>query len=209
MRRPSTRSGCGFPSLASSRQSRLPIILASGSPQRRAILTDLGVRFDVVVPDVKEVRDGSPEEVVVANALAKARRSAEQAAENQYVLGADTDVFAGDRLFGKPRDEAEARSFLEALSGRSHEVFTGLALVCGSSAETGVARTSVRFHRLDAARIERYLATGEWRGRAGAYAVQGHGSELVAAVDGDYWNVVGLPTSLLADMAPWLLPGSK
>jgi septum formation protein len=192
-----------------SRQSRLPIILASRSPQRRAILTDLGVRFDVVLPDVDEVRDGLPEEVVVANALAKARKAAEQAAAGQHVLGADTEVFAGVRVFGKPRDEDEARRFLEALSGRTHEVFTGLALVCGSSAETGVARTAVTFHGLDAARIERYLATGEWRGRAGAYAVQGHGAGLVAAVDGDYWNVVGLPTSLLAGMAPWLLPGPE
>jgi septum formation protein len=160
-----------------------------------------------VHPDVDEVREGSPDEVVVANALAKARKAAEQAADDQYVLGADTDVFANGHLFGKARDEGEARRFLEALSGRTHEVFTGLALVCGSAAETGVTRTAVTFHSLDAARIELYVATGEWRGRAGAYAVQGHGSELVAAVDGDYWNVVGLPTSLLAEMAPWLLPG--
>jgi septum formation protein len=188
-----------------SRQSRLPIILASRSPQRRAILAELGVRFDIVVPDVEEVRDGSPADVVVANALAKARKAAGQATENQYVLGADTDVFAHGRLFGKPRDEDEARRFLDALSGRTHQVFTGLALVRGAETTTGVEHTAVTFHPLDAGQIERYLATGEWRGRAGAYAVQGHGADLVASVDGDYWNVVGLPTSLLARMAPWLL----
>jgi septum formation protein len=183
---------------------RAGIVLASASPQRRAILTDLGVRFDVVPTDVEEERAGAPTEVVIRNALAKAYAAQEQVGPERPVLGADTEVFLDRRVFGKPGDEAEARRFLELLSGRTHEVFSGLALVRGGSSETGVCRTAVTFHPLDGTTIDRYVATGEWRGRAGGYAVQGEGERLIAAIEGDYWNVVGLPTSLLLAMAPWL-----
>jgi septum formation protein len=188
---------------------RAALVLASASPQRRAILTDLGVRFDVVPTDVVEERAGAPTEVVVRNALAKAHAVQQQVGPRRPVLGADTEVFLEGRVFGKPGDEAEARRFLEALSGRTHEVFSGLALVQGDSCETGVCRTAVTFHRLDGAAINRYVATGEWRGRAGGYAVQGEGEGLIAAIEGDYWNVVGLPTSLLLSMAPWLRPRAE
>jgi nucleoside triphosphate pyrophosphatase len=165
------------------------------------------VRFDVCATDVEEDVAGDPDDVVVRNALRKARAAREQAGSDALVLGADTEVFLGGRLFGKPRDEDEARAFLKALSGRTHEVFTGLALLEGESSRTGVERTAVTFHGLDAGSIDGYLATGEWRGRAGGYAVQGEGARLIASIEGDYWNVVGLPTSLLLAMAPGLLSG--
>ena len=137
------------------------------------------------------------------NALAKARAAA---TPGRLVLGADTEVFLDGELFGKPADEAQARRFLEALSARTHEVFTGLALLDGDREQTGVERTAVTFRPLNATAIDTYLETGEWRGRAGGYAVQGHGEDLVAAIDGDYWNVVGLPTSLLLALRPDLKP---
>jgi septum formation protein len=179
-------------------------VLASGSPQRRAILTDMGIAFDACATGVEEERTGEPAEVVLRNAVAKARAAREQVGTERPVLGADTEVFLDGRVFGKPGDEAEARAFLKALSGRTHEVFSGLALLEGGSSRTGVERTAVTFHRLAGDAIDRYLATGEWRGRAGGYAVQGEGERLIASIEGDYWNVVGLPTSLLLDMAPWL-----
>jgi septum formation protein len=121
------------------------------------------------------------------------------------VLGADTEVFLDGRMFGKPADEPQARRFLEALSARTHDVFTGLALLQGDSSRSGVERTAVTFRRLESDAIDRYVATGEWRGRAGGYAVQGEGERLIASIDGDYWNVVGLPTSLLLRLAPDLM----
>ena len=184
---------------------RARLVLASASPQRSAILAELGVPFDVCPTDVAEETVGDPEHVVVVNALRKARAARERLGSERPILGADTEVFLDERIFGKPRDEAQARRFLETLAGRTHDVHSGLAVLEADGAEkTGVARSAVTFHPLDAAAIDGYLATGEWRGRAGGYAVQGHGERLVAAIDGDYWNVVGLPTSLLLDMAPWL-----
>lgn len=182
------------------------LVLASASPQRRAILTELGVGFDVCATDVEEETEGDPAEVVVRNALRKACAARSQVSPGRLVLGADTEVFLDGRVFGKPADEAEARRFLEALSGRTHEVFTGLALLDGDAETTGVERSAVTFHRLDADAIDRYLATGEWRGRAGGYAVQGHGEGLVASIEGDYLNVVGLPISLLLRLRPALKP---
>jgi septum formation protein len=158
----------------------------------------------VCATDIAEEAVGDPGHVVVANALRKARAAQERLGAERPILGADTEVYLAGRLFGKPRDEAEARRFLEALAGRTHDVYTGLALLGAGTSQTGVARSAVTFHPLDDAAIDDYVATGEWRGRAGGYAVQGHGERLVAGIDGDYWNVVGLPTSLLLNMAPWL-----
>lgn len=180
------------------------LVLASASPQRRAILTDLGVPFDVCPTDVDEETAGDPEAVVIGNALRKAHAARARVGPERPVLGADTEVFLKGRVFGKPGDEAQARTFLEALSGRTHEVLSGLALLEGPSSKTGCERSAVTFRRLDAAAIDRYVATGEWRGRAGGYAVQGAGERLIAGIDGDYWNVVGLPVSLLFDLAPSL-----
>lgn len=185
---------------------RAPLVLASASPQRRAILADLGVEFEVCPSDVEEETAGEPAELVVRNALAKARAARGRVGRDRLVLGADTEVFLDGRVFGKPADESQARRFLEALSGRTHQVFSGLAVLEGDAEQTGTARTAVTFHALGPDAIDRYLATGEWRGRAGGYAVQGHGEGLVASIDGDYWSVVGLPVSLLFELRPELKP---
>jgi septum formation protein len=183
-----------------SRQSRLPIYLASRSPQRSAILEQLGVPFEVVPADVDEDTAGEPADVVLRNAQRKAR-----AVPGHTVLGVDTEVYLDGRLFGKPPDEQAARAYLERLSGRTHEVFSGLVLIDDGAEHSGTERTEVTFRDLDAALIEWYLASGEWRDRAGGYAVQGRGAALIASIAGDYWNVVGLPVALLLDLAPWLL----
>jgi septum formation protein len=178
----------------------MKLVLASRSPQRRAILEQLGVEFEIRPADVEEEIDGDPADVVVRNALRKAR-----AVAGATVLGVDTEVYLDGRLFGKPTDEAHARTYLEALSGRTHEVFSGVALIRDGEERTGTALTRVTFRALDPATIEWYLRSGEWRDRAGGYAVQGRGAALVAAIDGDYWNVVGLPVALLLELAPGLL----
>ncbi len=188
----------------------MTLILASASPRRRQILTDIGVEFEVVVPAVEERRDGDPADVVVENALRKARAGLDligKAREGALVLGVDTDVAVGGGLLGKPADETGARERLELLSGRAHEVLSGVALIAsGDRAErTALARSTVTFHRLGAVEIDRYLGSGEWRDRAGAYAIQGLGSTLVASLHGDFSNVVGLPLRTLLDLEPGLL----
>jgi septum formation protein len=179
------------------------LVLASRSPQRRAILEQLGIEFRVEVPEVEEVTAGGPREVVVENARRKARsverRLAGEAGSRtcERVLGVDTAVVLDSRIFGKPADRAEAETFLGILSARSHEVHSGLCLRESGEERTGHAVTRVRFRDLDQADVAWYLSTGEWRGRAGAYAIQGKGAALVAEIEGDYWNVVGLPVPLL------------
>lgn len=175
------------------------LTLASGSPQRRSILEQLGVDFRVVVPDVEEVRRGDPRSTVVGNALLKAR-----AVEGEPVLAADTEVVLDGRVFGKPGDAGEAERFLRRLSGRTHEVWGGLALRRAGEELTAHAMTKVRFRRLERPELDWYLRSGEWRERAGAYAIQGRGALLVEAIEGDFWNVVGLPVAELARLAPEL-----
>jgi len=175
------------------------LVLASRSPQRRAILTQLGIPFEVVPADVEEETDGDPADVVTRNALRKAR-----AVGAESVLGVDTEVYLDGRVFGKPSSAAQARAYLGELSGRTHEVYSGMALIHDGTEQTQVARTAVTFRSLDPRLIDWYMASGEWEGRAGGYAVQGRGAALVTSMDGDYWNVVGLPVAVLLDMAPWL-----
>jgi septum formation protein len=186
------------------------LILASASPRRREILTALGIEFEVVVPEVVELRDGEPEAVVIENARRKARAGRELAGDTRRtVLGADTDVALAGRLLGKPGDVGEARERLATLSGRAHEVLTGLVLLGGEAPERSeVARSTVTFRSLDDRTLELYLRSGEWRDRAGAYAIQGLGSILVAGVEGDVSNVIGLPVGLLVELAPELIAGS-
>jgi septum formation protein len=172
------------------------ITLASRSPQRRAILEQLGVKFEVVVPDVEEREDGDPREMVVENALRKAR-----AVEGDLVLGVDTTVVVDGRAYGKPADEDEARETLSLLSGRTHDVWSGIAL----NERTAAACTRVTFRELGKPVLEWYLRSGEWRERAGGYAIQGRGAALVNAIEGDFWNVVGLPVPTLLELAPDLL----
>jgi septum formation protein len=180
------------------------LVLASKSPQRSAILAQLGVEFEVRPADVEERERGEPAEVARENALAKARAVA-SAGGHAPVLGVDTVVALDGRLYGKAADAAQARSFLEALSGRTHEVWSAAALIEGGGERVGESRTAVTFRELDGRLVDWYLGTGEWRERAGAYAVQGHGAALVERVDGDYTNVVGLPVPLLLQLAPDLL----
>jgi septum formation protein len=178
------------------------LILASGSPQRRAILEQLGVAFEVQVPHVEELTHGDPRETVIENA----RRKTRAVSAPDRVLGVDTAVVLGERIFGKPRDADEAAGFLLALSGRSHEVMSGIALrEPGGGERTDVALTRVRMRLLEGPLLAWYLATGEWAGRAGGYAIQARGAALVEAIEGDYTNVVGLPVPALLRLAPDLL----
>ena len=178
------------------------MILASGSPQRKAILEQLGVAFRVEVPELEEVVDGDAHEVVRENALLKAR-----AVRGRTVLGADTAVVLGGQTFGKPADEHAAGRFLRGFSGRTHEVMTGIAVVDRGAERSDVVVTRVRFRELDRGTLDWYLETGEWRDRAGGYAIQGKGAALVEAIEGDYFNVVGLPVAALLRLMPDLLRG--
>jgi septum formation protein len=175
-----------------------PILLASTSPQRRAILEQLGIPFDVVAPRYEEddPSDAEPVDLVREHARGKARSVAEEAGDRP-VLGVDTAVTIEGRVFGKPADATEAAEMLEALSGRTHAVVSGLCLLTPGWEQTTYDVTLVSFRSLTARDIAAYIATGEWEGRAGAYAIQGVGASLVTRIEGDYLNVVGLPGSLL------------
>jgi len=182
------------------------LVLASSSPQRRAILERLGVEFVQRPSGIAELKRGDPAAIARENALRKAR-AARLAGAEESVLGCDTLVALGGVVYGKPLDESDARTTLGALSGVRHEVLSGLALLEGSRELTAVARTAVTFRELSDELIDWYLATGEWRGRAGGYAIQGAGAALVRSVEGDYENVVGLPLATLLDLYPELLNG--
>jgi septum formation protein len=181
------------------------LVLASGSPQRRAILTQIGVRFTVHVTGADELTAGPPEEVVTENAFRKARTAADAVGSQVPVLGVDTIVAVGARIFGKPPDRESARATLRALAGRDHIVMSGLCLIESGRARTAAARTRVRMRPLDAPELEAYLDTEEWRDRAGGYAIQERGALLISEIAGDYLNVVGLPVATLAEMMPGLL----
>jgi septum formation protein len=182
------------------------LLLASRSPQRRAILEQLGVPFEVVVPQYEEGLGGEPVETVQERARGKARSVAYLAGERP-VLGVDTEVVLDGRVFGKPRDAGEAEAMLEALGGRAHEVVSGLCLVTPGWEVVEHDVTRVAFRPLDARDLAAYVGTGEWHGRAGAYAIQGRGAALVERIEGDYLNVVGLPGALLVRLLAECFPG--
>jgi septum formation protein len=181
------------------------LILASGSPQRRAILEQLGIEFEIAVSAAEEVEQGPPEEVALENAYRKARAVAERTSGPAAVLGVDTVVALGRQLYGKPGDRAQAQATLRALSGRRHRVVSGVCLIDGGRERTAAAVTTVAFRTLDERLLGWYLDSGEWRERAGGYAIQGRGAALVAEIEGDYLNVVGLPVATLLDLAPGLI----
>ncbi len=183
------------------------LVLASRSPQRRAILETLGVSFDVRPADVVERTHGDPYEVAAENALRKAQTVGGVAGDGgPVVLGVDTLVALDGRIYGKPPDAAAAAATLRALSGARHTVVSGVALLgAGPAPRCATAATTVRFRALDDATIDWYVAGGEWRERAGGYAIQGRGMALVEAIDGDYANVVGLPVAALLELWPELL----
>ena len=176
------------------------LILASSSPRRRAILEQLGIDFRVVEPHVEERAEGEPRELVVENALLKLR-----AVPGERVLAADSMVVWDGRAHGKPADRAEAERWLRELSGRWHEVMGGLALRENGEERTALAVTRVRFRHLSDADIELYLRSGEWTDRAGGYAIQELGAMLVEEIEGDWFNVVGLPVPALLRLMPALL----
>jgi septum formation protein len=156
---------------------------------------------------VEELTEGPPIEVAVENAYRKAAAVAGDHADRR-VLGCDTLVALGPRLFGKPADETQARATLSALAGRKHLVVSGLCVIDpGAAPRTSIATTEVTFRPLDERLLEWYLASEEWRERAGGYAIQGRGAALVAAVEGDVFNVIGLPVPGLLDLVPDLLVG--
>jgi septum formation protein len=184
------------------------LVLASRSPQRRSILEALGVRFEVRVPVFEEIETGEAEAVAAHNALGKAGAAAR--APDEVVLGVDTVVSLDGRLYGKPADAAAARETLRALSGRTHTVISAIALLgLDESPRSASAATEVSFRTLEADTIDWYVASGEWRERAGGYAIQGAGAALVAAINGDWTNVVGLPVGTLLRLHSALLRGGN
>jgi septum formation protein len=183
---------------------RPKLVLASRSPQRRAILESLGVPFEVRPVDVLEENDGVPVAVASENALRKA--VAARASRDEVVLGVDTLVAIDLDIWGKPPSEDAARDTLRTLGGRTHEVVSGVALVAeDGTVRAATATTRVTFRPLDEPTIEWYLRSREWEERAGGYAIQGRGGALVERIEGDYLNVVGLPVGTLLGLWPDLL----
>ena len=175
-----------------------PLLLASTSPQRRAILEQLHIPFDVVAPNYDEAtpEDADPVQVVLEHARGKAR-SVAGIADDRPVVGVDTAVVLNGRIFRKPENAAEAEQMLEELSGKTHVVVSGLCLLTPGWEDVEHEATRVTFRELAPRELGTYVATGEWEGRAGAYAIQGRGASLVRCIEGDYLNVVGLPVALL------------
>ena len=186
-----------------------PLVLASTSPQRRAILEQLRIPFDVLPPDYAEDDPAGlePVELVKAHALGKAGSVAGVAGERP-VLGVDTAVVVDGLVYGKPSGAGEAEQMLEALSGRTHEVISGLCLLTHAWEELEAETTRVTVRALTPRDIAAYVGAGEWEGRAGAYAIQGLGASLVERVEGDYLNVVGLPGGLLIRLLSKCFPGT-
>jgi septum formation protein len=186
--------------LTEARATHPRIILASGSPRRRELLAAAGLSVEVDPADADEsVHAGEApaayvERVAIAKAAIGAGRHPDAA-----VLGGDTTVVVDGHIFGKPEDDSDARQMLERLSGRPHEVLTGVALAWRGAMRARVEKTTVWFRPLSAHEIAWYVASGEPRGRAGAYAIQGLASRFIPRIDGSYTNVVGLPvTTVLA-----------
>jgi nucleoside triphosphate pyrophosphatase len=175
-----------------------PLLLASTSPRRIAILEQLGVPFEVVTPryDEQPMQGVDAVELVRTHAREKARSVADDAGDRP-VLGVDTDVVLDGRIYGKPQNATDAEVMLEELSGATHLVVSGLALITPGWEIIEHESTRVTFRELTARDLASYIATGEWEGRAGAYAIQGLGAALVRRIEGDYLNVVGLPAALL------------
>ena len=185
-----------------------PLLLASTSPQRRAILHQLGIPFDAVAPRYEEhdPPEADAEQLVCEHAVGKARSVADQAGDRP-VLGVDTTVVLGGRLYAKAQNAGEAERMLEELSGRTHAVVSGLCLKTPAWEVVSAIATRVTFRKLTPRDLATYVASGEWEGRAGAYAIQGRGGALVRRVEGDYLNVVGLPASLLVQLLADRFPG--
>ncbi len=181
----------------------MDIILASRSPRRRELLNQIGLRgFKVAASGADERVEGNPApaELVEALSLRKARAVQEDADEEDLIIAADTVVVLDGAVLGKPADEREAFAMLSALSGNRHRVYTGITVLRGERCETCSEETIVEFRELEPDEISAYIATGEPMDKAGAYGIQGLGSLLVSRLEGDYFNVMGLPVFRLGRM---------
>lgn len=182
------------------------VVLASASPRRLAILRQVGVEPEVCAVDIEEIKELSgnmdEEAITVRNATMKAQAAAEKY-DDALVIAADTIVVLEGQIFGKPADEAEAKGMLSLLSGRVHQVYTGICLIDTSSGRSisGADICQVTFSRLSNQIIDEYVADGEPMDKAGAYAIQGKGALLVDKIDGDYYTVMGLSLTLLRQLA--------
>lgn len=174
------------------------IILASASPRRKELMELAGYDFEVICADIVEVvpEEAMPQEVVMSLALQKAQAVAAEHKE-AVVIGSDTVVALDGKILGKPHSEQEACEMLRLLSGRTHKVFTGVAIVCGGKVKNFFDETDVEFYSLGDDEIKKYIATGEPTDKAGAYGIQGKGSVLVKRINGDFFSVMGLPIAKL------------
>ena len=186
----------------------LPLLLASTSPQRRAILEQLGIPFEVVAPAYEEHDPPGADvvELVREHALGKARSVSAQAGERP-VLAVDTAVSLGGAIFGKPTDATDAERMFATLAGQTHVVVSGLCLLTPGWELVEHDATRVSFRELTPRDLAANLAQREWEGRAGGYAIQGRGAALVERIEGDYLNVVGLPAALLVRLLAERFPG--
>ncbi len=188
-----------------------PFILASQSPRRQQLLREAGYSFEVVPPPVPEPptpeQHLSPAQQAEALAYFKARSVADATGWRKPVLGADTVVALGERIFGKPADAADARRVLQALAGTDQAVITGVALLGpGGCRWIGSQATLVRMRAMSEAEMDAYIASGAWEGKAGAYGIQDAGDAFVTAVEGSFSNVVGLPLELVDELFATVLP---
>lgn len=180
--------------------SNMPqLILASNSPRRRELLQKLNIPFKALSPNVDESISTyvSPEDIVMTLALRKAN-IVKDLEENAVVVGCDTVVVCDDQILGKPKNESEARDMLKQLSGRTHSVYTGVAIIHDAKQELFFEKTDVEFWLLSDEEIEQYIESGESFDKAGAYGIQGLGALLVKSIRGDYYSVVGLPIARLS-----------
>ena len=178
------------------------LILASASPRRKQLLEMMGLTFRVIPAAGEEhpCPEEAPDVIVKALALAKGREVASRFPQDAIVIAADTIVWLDGKLLGKPRTEEEAVQMLRQLSGKTHEVYTGVALLSEGEELVEAERTEVTFRELAEEEIRRYVASGEPMDKAGAYGAQGRGAALVSRIDGDFFNVVGLPLCRLGQM---------
>ena len=173
----------------------LRVVLASRSPRRIELISQLGVTAEVVPADIDETPLPGEEPVAYVKRLAssKARAVQERLGTDAFVLGADTTVDLDGVIFGQPDDESEARRMLKALSARTHRVHTGVAVLAPGRSESLVVTSLVTFEPVSDALLDWYIGTGEWQGKAGSYAIQGLGGTLVASTRGSMSNIIGLP----------------
>ena len=172
------------------------IILASSSPRRRELLQTAGLEFEIHVKDVDEsVPEGTPPEEAAKMTAAKKAAAVADDYRNEIVIGADTIVVADGRILGKPKEEADAANMLKMLSGIEHEVITGVCIICDGMSHNFAQISKVKFYDLSEEEILSYVASGEPMDKAGSYGIQGLGCTLVERIEGDYFNIVGLPVA--------------